>query len=67
MPAVPAVQLCLLHLPDALTPQARSVLAGGGLRRLPGLGCAPDAPLLGDGTSGMIVEFCAALTAVLML
>ena len=32
-----------------------------------GLGCAPDAPLLVHGTSGMIVAFRAALTAVLML
>ena len=32
-----------------------------------GLGYAPDAPLLVHGTSGMIVAFRAALTAVLML
>ena len=31
-----------------------------------GLGCAPDAPLLVHGTSGMIIAFSAALTAVLM-
>ena len=43
--------------------EATTRAIGGGA----GLGYAPDAPLLVHGTSGMIVAFGAALTAVLML